>query len=362
SKVEAKKPSVSTTPPGPITSPCVCLVITPPLQPTEEWEEFYQQTLLKFAHSLKKNKKNEFWPEVELEGRKCLLTAKRAELIPELDSRKKKTELVVFSEIVTPFTMRKRRIADFLGQGLDVAVYSGHGMEEIGGVASEESSYEDISTLAGFLFQKEDRGGKGYDPKTTCLFATCGSCFNGIYLLKKYQEQGLNCLLEAPPDSLDAAIRSYPLIPKTIVALVRNIFNFLGFFFALVFKCLTLSAFILPSFSIGWLSTEEILHLADPCLKKKYQADLDGWNNLKKVNELKEKTKKCGYAVIIGIKGDALSCPEEVKKMAGIFAGKMREAVYLFFQPKVASGAHFQNGWEAPELQEEILKTVHGTV
>ncbi len=326
----------------------LCLVIIPPAEDHEkiaEWQEFYDSTLKQME---------KLWTPVDVnisdgpeqpQIRRCLVTSKNAHLLPDIDAPNKKTQLMAFSEIAIPMTMRKRRVADWLGQGLDVALYNGHGMEEREGIASEESSYEDVSTFAKYLFNQGEEGAR-YDPAKTCIFATCGSTFSGSYMLKQYHDRGINCLLEAPPISLKAAISSFHWLVRTIVTIALFIFS-------------------LPSFKLTNISrsVEEFLHTSSFSLRQKYLGtgedtnEIDGWDNLGKMQGLSDGQQ--GYAVLIDIEGDHLSSQAGVQQQADVLKEKKAEVVSLHFDPKVKKGAHFQNGWEADELQEQILTAIH---
>ena len=333
-----------------------CFVIVPPntvdQKIPENWQEFYDSTL----SPMKK-----LWEEVEVtcadgKRRKVMITAHNAHLIPDIGSNKRKTRLIMFSEIAMPMTMRKRRVADFLGQGLDVAMYNGHGMEDREGIASEEASYEDVSVFAEHVFaKKKDTDGvpaalssKLYNPSSTCLFATCGSTFSGSYLLKKYKN--INCFFEAPPTSLKAAIDSFHWIVRAVSSVA-------------LFTLSLICSWKITNIS---RSTNEMLHTSNQVLRQKYKDEnedvdeLDGWDTEKKIEALE--ADRPGYAIFIGIEGDNLSTPDSVQKLADQLRAKTDpqrgKVEYLRFAPG-GRGAHFQNGWEDPNLQEPILRTIH---
>ncbi len=325
----------------------LCLVIIPPDEGVEEqtaWDQFYQKALMPMS----KGRKAIFWPKQTImdEGKlkTVFITSKNAHLIPDIDTQAKKTNLVFFSEIAIPMTMRKRRIAYWLGQGLDVAIYNGHGMEACEGVASEEASYEDACAAADYIFSlKKADGTSEYAPARTWVFAACGATFSGAMVVKQYHEKGINCFFEAPPKSLKAAFNSYDWQAQRITSVLLSVF----------------SLFSLKLTNLD-LSREEILNTSDDILKRKYGENIDGWDVEQKFLALKEKQK--GRAFFIGIEGDHLSSPEGVRSLAQIMQGKkedQKHVVYKHFDPNMGRQSHVADGFREESFQEDILTAIH---
>ena len=326
----------------------VCLVIIPPDESHKEkakWDTFYQNTLLPMSKEEGRPHSEGFWiktkKRIEGQEKEILITSKKAHLMPEIDAPDKKTKLVIFTEIAMPMSMRKRRVADWLGQGLDVALYNGHGMEDRKGIASEEASYEDASVVAEYLFKLNQEGSesKEYEPAKTLIFATCGSTFSGTYLVKKYHAEGINCLFEAPPTSLDAAIQSFSWVAKRVSDIAIFIFSL----FSLKVTNATASG-------------KEILHTSNVEIREKYKAEKDNWNSIKKIEGLLivEKSQRKGFAIFIAITNDNLSTLEGVKSLSDAAQNKKSEVDYF-----AEEGDHFDNKWLTLPQREALLSRIH---
>jgi hypothetical protein len=168
------------------------LVIVPPEKKSKDWNEFYKNTLLKM-----------YWDEETRDGKKVLVTSKNANLHSDIDDPDKKTNCVFFSNLAISYALRRRRIAYYVGLGLDVCLYDPRGIRKSEGIASEKGIYLDTEAAASYLFDH-----LGYLPEKTAIVASCGATFAGTHLYRKYHDLGkrINLVFEHSPLSMQHVV------------------------------------------------------------------------------------------------------------------------------------------------------------
>ena len=198
----------------------------------------------------------------------------------DISSSEKRIDCVLFAGFSKSFVMKKRKIGFFLSLGLDVCVYDPRGFLNSEGYPTEGGLYCDIETVGEELF-------KEYNPGRVCLYGTCGDSFPAFHLHKSYQGQGLNLILENPPQSLDSSIQK-------IGGVARKIFNA----------------------NSRYLQAPE-----DSLTKKLYQEDQ--FNSHEKISSLPERRQTdLGFVVLVKTEGDTIAPPEEVDQLASLLEAR----------------------------------------
>ncbi|KPK32256.1 MAG: hypothetical protein AMS24_04625 [Chlamydiae bacterium SM23_39] len=184
--------------------------IKPPENPDENWNKFYTSLL-----------DMKFWTEEIRDNKKHLLIS---------DYFKKNKVISVnhtfFPTLKRPLHMYKRKIAFFLGNGLDIFIYNTRGLGNSkfkNEAITEASCYYDAEQISKHFF-------KNNNPENTLIVAECHTCLIGTYILEKYYDQGINNYFEKFPLSKDHFIdklfeNDYPIfkpIQKILIYLITK--------------------------------------------------------------------------------------------------------------------------------------------
>lgn len=278
------------------------IIISQPTQITSEWNAFYEV--------LKKIFPNQ--------GEGGLITSVHADQIPFFEEAKR-TECILFSRLGKSFVMNKFEIGYFLGKGLDVCVYDTRGVLNSEGYPTEAGLYNDIESVYDFLI-------KSYDPSKICIYGSCGESFSAMHLFAKYHSKGINLILDNAPGSL-----------AQVMARVNWI--------------------------AAWLFDFAADYIKAPVTSKCHETREDGFNSLKKINELSE-NKQAGYVILSKTVGDELVPPTEVDRMATLLKSKGNIVSVLENDAKDSlarknlGDPHLANPLRNPHLQSDFIKAL----
>ena len=287
------------------------LIIIPPDTETQEWVTF-RDTLKKVFKSKRMGN-----------GREVLVTSNNADLIPDIGE--KKTQCILLARRGRSFVMNKFEIGYFLGKGIDVCVYDTRGVLNSTGYPTEGGIYNDIDVVGDFLMQS-------YAPSTVCIYGSCGDSFSAMHLFKRYQQRGINMILENSPPSLER------VISRTVHFAPTWTFNF---------ACRYAKA---PSSSQCSGNHE------------------DGFDSLKKISSLSDAPKgSYGYVLLAATVGDPAVTESDVNEMVDLLRQKGNTVHLLQSHPKDSlirewhNDPHLSSPLRNPFLQERYVEVLFQT-